>query len=493
MKRKSAEEEEGKKEVCERANGSSKSNVKKMVAPADTSASTSVANDDKKFAECWRKYGLDSQPCNLHSGSNPKRTNCKDNPYCLYGLGMDKWEKVMGKLKKVTTTAGEDACKRDINKQPCGLCNLGNTCYMNSFLQLWFNDIAFRQCVFDWRPSDDFEPPSSSRMDVQVVMTALQRLFVQMQISPFEDASAQALVDSLRLDNDQQDAQEFATLFFSALEHNLASHPNGAPFRHFINTHFTGETKHKITCANCSRSSERVAKFQSLQLPIENIKSLTEALKAYFGSETLEDYRCDQCNMRGSVEQRAELTRLPPVVVIQLNRYFFDNKGKKKKFNHPVQFRRKMSFVQYAADESEAREEAQYELCAVMVHQGTGADSGHYYDLIKEQVSGSWFKYNDEHVTVVSKAPGVDVESASPRASVAPEEQKGCYAIVYRRMSGNAIVRPRPPADIAQELTDTLHATHERETKLDSLAEELITQRSVSKYDRLSKLWKTLE
>ena len=87
----------------------------------------------------------------------------------------------------------------------------------------------------------------------------------------------------------------------------------------------------------------------------------------------------------------------------------------------------------------------------------------------------------------------VTVESASPRASVAPEEQKGCYAIVYRRMSGNAIVRPRPPADIAQELTDTLHATHERETKLDSLAEELITQRSVSKYDRLSKLWKTLE
>jgi hypothetical protein len=54
-----------------------------------------------------------------------------------------------------------------------------------------------------------------------------------------EDTSAEDLVGSLRLDNAQQDAQEFATLFFGALEHHLANHPNGAAFRHLINTHFT--------------------------------------------------------------------------------------------------------------------------------------------------------------------------------------------------------------------------------------------------------------
>jgi len=37
----------------------------------------------------------------------------------------------------------------------------------------------------------------------------------------------------------------------------------------------------------------------------------------------------------------------------------------------------------------------EYELCAVMVHEGQNAQSGHYYDIIREPTTKQWFTYND--------------------------------------------------------------------------------------------------
>ncbi len=52
-------------------------------------------------------------------------------------------------------------------------------------IQLWFNDLVFRKCIFDWRADPDFAKPSQTKMDVQEVLNCLQRLFITMQITPF--------------------------------------------------------------------------------------------------------------------------------------------------------------------------------------------------------------------------------------------------------------------------------------------------------------------
>jgi ubiquitin C-terminal hydrolase len=55
-----------------------------------------------------------------------------------------KWDK----LKKKNTDNPEPLLsRRDVDKQPCGLYNAGNFCYLNSFLQTWYNDLVFRQCM----------------------------------------------------------------------------------------------------------------------------------------------------------------------------------------------------------------------------------------------------------------------------------------------------------------------------------------------------------
>ncbi len=57
----------------------------------------------------------------------------------------------------------------------------------------------------------------------------------------------------------------------------------------------------------------------------------------------------------------------------------------------------------------------QYELAAILVHQGTTAYSGHYYALVEDPVKRKWFKFNDESVTVLEgkRVPGTDGNAAT--------------------------------------------------------------------------------
>jgi hypothetical protein len=75
-------------------------------------------------------------------------------------------------------------------------------------------------------------------MDVQAVMECLQRLFVTMQITPYEHTDAMEFIKLLKLDNEQNDVQEFFILFFGALDRNLELHPNGEEMRRLIRTRF---------------------------------------------------------------------------------------------------------------------------------------------------------------------------------------------------------------------------------------------------------------
>lgn len=59
--------------------------------------------------------------------------NCRSNPYCIRRLGLDKFEKLKTQHSENSTS---DLIRRDVDKEPCGLVNFGNFCYVNSFLQV---------------------------------------------------------------------------------------------------------------------------------------------------------------------------------------------------------------------------------------------------------------------------------------------------------------------------------------------------------------------
>lgn len=46
-----------------------------------------------------------------------------------------------------------------------------------------------------------------------------------------------------------------------------------------------------------------------------------------------------------------------------------------------------------------------YELSAILIHKGTAVNSGHYVAHIKDENSGKWWEFDDEHVSELSLNP----------------------------------------------------------------------------------------
>ncbi|XP_035696880.1 ubiquitin carboxyl-terminal hydrolase 48-like [Branchiostoma floridae] len=96
------------------------------------------------------------------------RRNCKNNPNCLVGLGESQW---LGEIDDEAFQEIEDPNnERRAEGSFVGLKNLGATCYVNTFLQVWFHNQEFRSAMYQYLEPDipkgdrrTRSPPSSPK------------------------------------------------------------------------------------------------------------------------------------------------------------------------------------------------------------------------------------------------------------------------------------------------------------------------------------------
>jgi hypothetical protein len=109
-------------------------------------------------------------------------------------------------------------------------------------------------------------------------------------------------------------------------------------------------------------------------------------------------------------------THLPHVLNIQLCRYVFDRKSlSKKKLSDKVLLPLELLISSRTGDEepqassfSSSDDETtthRYLLCAVMRHLGNSAYSGHYVAEAMDWLTGQWYEFNDEKVTILESGP----------------------------------------------------------------------------------------
>ncbi|KAH7656175.1 ubiquitin carboxyl-terminal hydrolase 48 protein [Dioscorea alata] len=383
-------------------------------------------NTDDPSSEILRKIHLtgelsESDISQLYSLWKPTchgcRVNSKDSPNCFCGLipppnGTRKtglWQK----MSDLIVSLGPDPSKdlRSSNDTPAGLTNLGATCYANSILQCLYMNTLFRAGIFSVEPEILKRHP---------VLDQLARLFAQLHSSKMAFIDSAPFIKTLELDNGvQQDSHEFLTLFLSLLEHSL-NQSKGSTAKTIVQDLFRGSVSNLTRCSVCGKDSEASSKtedFYELELNIKGLNSLDESLDDYLSLEQLHgenQYFCESCGMRVDATRCIKLRSLPPVLNFQLKRYVFLPKTTtKKKITSAFSFPRIIDMGKKAQNPPES--DLIYELSAILIHKGTAVNSGHYVAHIKDENSGQWWEFDDEHVSKLGFHPFGENSSKSSK------------------------------------------------------------------------------
>jgi ubiquitin C-terminal hydrolase len=298
-----------------------------------------------------------------------------------------------------------------------GLANLGNTCYMNSVLQMLYT-LKVINCHEHDNP----------------LMKSLIILFDAMETSKI-NLSPMSLKKNIDKyipkfkDKIEHDAHEFLIEIVDFLHKNftnktlidldkvnqfsskmyqdyIKSTYNSFKFETDISKNmYFGLTK-KLICQDCEFISYKFEDFMSLDIyPQNDNDTLNNCLNRYF--ET--DYIYIECENCGSKDRNVEhsvqcsVNKLPKFLFIMLKRFTF-SKGKPSKNNNRVEIQENLDLSHYYSTLNNSS--TRYTLKSIICHQGKDLDTGHYVTLSKN--NNQWVLFNDTKVNYDIKISQLD-------------------------------------------------------------------------------------
>lgn len=126
-----------------------------------------------------------------------------------------------------------------------------------------------------------------------------------------------------------------------------------------------------LICTSCDFTSQTTETNTILNLLINNIHSLIDAIEAFQTShESIKDYTCQECKFKGATV-KTRITSLPKNMMIQLKRFKWE-KNAPSKLQHKMFFPLKLKLI------DDLNKLHTYKFKAAIFHVGTTVDFGHY-------------------------------------------------------------------------------------------------------------------
>ncbi|KAJ3276525.1 Ubiquitin carboxyl-terminal hydrolase 48 [Terramyces sp. JEL0728] len=341
------------------------------------------------------------------------------DPSLLYKIQHDKCKaKCAGNpncLKSLEFHIDNTIDKIELRSNPAGLRNYGATCYLNSLLQIWFNNLKFRMEILSCSKNNE-------------ILRSIQQIFANLLLTNRKYYEPAKFIELMKLEKGvQQDCLEFSKLLLSRL-----------PVSGNI---FQGEIEYETRCLKCNTCYFKSTLFHELQLGIK--PSIMECIKEYFSSAELTNdnkYLCQTCNAKQNATRTPKLTLLPQYLNLEINRFVYNMATlTREKLNTSIKFAQELDLSSLCQKDA-----AVYELVSILLHKGNTAHSGHY--ITKNKVNDCWYVFDDENVYL-----DLNFEKELQSDSV--------YSLVYRKKgspesSEEACIQPMSPSLKEEVLAD---------------------------------------
>lgn len=279
-----------------------------------------------------------------------------------------------------------------------GLKNQGATCYLNSLLQSYYFTKYFRKLVYQI-PTEGEDPRRS-------VPLALQKSFFLLQKS-YDPPDTFELTKSFGWDTGdaftQHDIQELNRILMDRLENKM----KGTEVEGKLSDIFVGRMRSFIKCINVNYESSRVEDFWDIQLNVKGLKGLQDSFQQYIEVEIMDgenQYAAQEYGLQDA-KKGVVFESFPPVLHLQLKRFEYDfNYDQLTKINDRYEFPASIDLSSYLDPDiyTENPNSLIYVLHGVLVHTGD-ISTGHYYAMIKPDISDEWYRFDDDKVWRVTE------------------------------------------------------------------------------------------